>query len=660
MRLLAAIVWALGAPALAQDFDAAVRELFGDDPARYRAVVEGFQAAVRDGDGAAAAAFVDYPIEVEVDGDERIVRDAADFAAHFEAIVTPEIAAAVADEPLADMMVNYQGVMLGQGEVWVSGVCADAACADPVVKVIAIQPVAEETAPGVGAVKAFHDWLVGCDNLLGCTALGLPPEDGSGGYVLVRLAAGAAAEPEVALVLVDPEGSGQVMRVAVEGKEPFEPLELPVEADGAWVRAAVPAVERAGLIGAMRDGDRLELGLGEAEPVEVSLRGATAAMLMIDDRQWRIGTVTALARPGEEPAASVAAAPEAQAVAALPIRAIDPAGVAGGGCGLGGCELRWGRGDGLRSRRRGDALGGLRLRGGLQSGLRFWVEGPEGLAPAVFDVPGRRDADPAVLTGPALGEDGLGIEAVDLGRGVGDCGEASRWAWTGEGFALVWLAGLDDCAGVAPGDWPVLWRADEGPARLDRGAAGFGDVGLAQAAGDGAGRPSPSGRPSIATTGVTKAEAAVTKASAASAASATLKARSSTRSSPAAARRRVAARVMPCRIEVDRLRVTSRPSAVTIQALLELASVTSPSSTIQASSAPALRAAIFAIEGARSCTVLMSRRPQRMSGRVTTRMPSRAAALSTSGRAWVKSTRLGVGDAGQAKSRSAAPRVTWR
>ncbi len=460
MRVLAAIVWALGAPALAQDFDAAVRELFGDDPARYRAVVEGFQAAVRDGDGAGAAAFVDYPIEVEVDGDERIVRDAADFAAHFEAIVTPEIAAAVADEPLADMMVNYQGVMLGQGEVWVSGVCADAACADPVVKVIAIQPVAEETAPGVGAVKAFHDWLVGCDNLLGCTALGLPPEDGSGGYVLVRLAAGAAAEPEVALVLVDPEGSGQVMRVAVEGKEPFEPLELPVEADGAWVRAAVPAVERAGLIGAMRDGDRLELGLGEAEPVEVSLRGATAAMLMIDDRQWRIGTVTALARPGEEPAASVAAAPEAQAVAALPIRAIDPAaalpegvaasedascaGVEAMAFDLGGGATLWGACD---------------FAGAYNRTYRFWVEGPEGLAPAVFDVPGRRDADPAVLTGPALGEDGLGIEAVDLGRGVGDCGEASRWGWTGEGFALVWLAGLDDCAGVAPGDWPVLWRA---------------------------------------------------------------------------------------------------------------------------------------------------------------------------------------------------------
>ena len=33
--------------------------------------------------------------------------------------MTPEIAAAVADEPLSEMMLNYQGVMLGRGEVWV-------------------------------------------------------------------------------------------------------------------------------------------------------------------------------------------------------------------------------------------------------------------------------------------------------------------------------------------------------------------------------------------------------------------------------------------------------------------------------------------------------------------------------------------------------------
>jgi hypothetical protein len=458
MRRLVAVFWAVAASASAQDFDAAVRELFGDDPEPYRAVIEGFQAAVREGDGAAAAGFVRYPIEVEVGGEERIVRDAAEFAAHFAEIVTPEIAAAVKNEPLAEMMVNYQGVMLGQGEVWVSGVCTDAACADPAVKVIAIQPAVEMPPPGVGEVKAFHDWLVGCDNRLGCTAVGLPPEDGSGGYVVVRLEAGAAAVPSVELVLVEPEGAGATMRVAVEGEDGFRPLELPAAAEGARVRASAPEGERAALIRAMRDGD--ELGLGEAEPpVTVSLRGATAAMLMIDDLQWRIGTVTALARPGDAPAASVAAAPEAPAVTALPIRTLEPAPAAPEGVEASrdaSCE-----GVGAIAFDLGGAMlwGACDFAGAYNRAFRFWIAGPDGVAPAVFDAPGRREADAAVLTGPALAGDGLGIEAVELGRGLGDCGEASRWAWTGEGFALVRLAGLDECLGVAPEDWPVLWRA---------------------------------------------------------------------------------------------------------------------------------------------------------------------------------------------------------
>ena len=104
--------------------------------------------------------------------------------------------------------------------------------------------------------------------------------------------------------------------------------------------------------------------------------------------------------------------------------------------------------------------------------------------------------------------------------------------------------------------------------------------------------------------------------------------------------------MIPCRIASDRSRVTTVPSRVTIQALLDVPSVTNPSSTSQASSLPACLAIILHIEGARSCTVLMSRRPQRMSGTPITRIPSRAAAVSTSARAWVKATRLGAGSAG--------------
>ena len=164
----------------------------------------------------------------------------------------------------------------------------------------------------------------------------------------------------------------------------------------------------------MRDGDHLELGLGEGEPVTVSLRGATA--VDADDRRPAVadrdgdGARAARRRAGGERGA----APDAPAVAALPIRALDPSptlpeGVAAAddpGCedveamafDLGGGAMLWGACD---------------FAGAYNTAYRFWVAGPDGVAPAAFDVPGRRDDDPAVLTGPASPTDGLGIEAMD-------------------------------------------------------------------------------------------------------------------------------------------------------------------------------------------------------------------------------------------------------
>ena len=141
MRLLLAFFLLAAAPAFAQDadFDQAVRDTLSGDPAEYRQVIGAFQQAVRDGDAAAAAALVSYPIAVTVAGDDREIGDADAFAAAFPEIVTPAIAAAVLDQAIGDMFVNAEGVMLGDGEVWVSGVCLDDACARSEVRVITIQ-----------------------------------------------------------------------------------------------------------------------------------------------------------------------------------------------------------------------------------------------------------------------------------------------------------------------------------------------------------------------------------------------------------------------------------------------------------------------------------------------------------------------------------------
>ena len=58
---------------------------------------------------------------------------------------------------------------------------------------------------------------------------------------------------------------------------------------------------------------------------------------------------------------------------------------------------------------------------------------------------------------PALDADGLGLDALNLGRGVGDCGDQSDWGWTGERFALLRYREFESCAGVLVETWPVLW-----------------------------------------------------------------------------------------------------------------------------------------------------------------------------------------------------------
>lgn len=132
---------ALGPPSAKADDDAtsaSIEQVLGDAGA-YRDVIARFQAGVKAHDARAVAALVSFPIEVAVGGKARSIRSGADFVAHYDAIMTDRIVAAVADEAYGDMFVNAQGVMLGDGEVWISGVCRDDACAQSDVRVVKIQ-----------------------------------------------------------------------------------------------------------------------------------------------------------------------------------------------------------------------------------------------------------------------------------------------------------------------------------------------------------------------------------------------------------------------------------------------------------------------------------------------------------------------------------------
>jgi hypothetical protein len=109
------------------------------DHAKYEQVAMAFQSAVANGDRTAVAALVAYPFTAHVGGGKVAIADADAFVARYDDIVTPAIAEAIARQKYADLFVNAKGVMFGNGEAWINGICNDAACSDSDVRVVAIQ-----------------------------------------------------------------------------------------------------------------------------------------------------------------------------------------------------------------------------------------------------------------------------------------------------------------------------------------------------------------------------------------------------------------------------------------------------------------------------------------------------------------------------------------
>ncbi|WP_454849448.1 hypothetical protein [Rhizobium binxianense] len=137
---LAVAFAALACPAFGQDkpTNQAIDELLGDHT-KYKTVIDALQKAVSAHDVAGVAALVSYPIGVKVRGKETVVKSAKAFAEHYDGIMTSAITKAVVNQKYDDLFVNDQGVMFGDGQVWVNGICHDNACKNFDVKVITIQ-----------------------------------------------------------------------------------------------------------------------------------------------------------------------------------------------------------------------------------------------------------------------------------------------------------------------------------------------------------------------------------------------------------------------------------------------------------------------------------------------------------------------------------------
>ena len=123
------------APAAADDARARIETLLGD-AAQYEKVFTAFKTAVVGGDRAAVVEEVRFPLNIS---GGRKITGPGEFQRNYEKIITPAVVKAVSAQDFGTVFVNQKGVMIGDGQVWLTGECLDKACTRTEVKVGTIQ-----------------------------------------------------------------------------------------------------------------------------------------------------------------------------------------------------------------------------------------------------------------------------------------------------------------------------------------------------------------------------------------------------------------------------------------------------------------------------------------------------------------------------------------
>ncbi|WP_269515956.1 DUF1176 domain-containing protein [Brevundimonas subvibrioides] len=330
------------------------------------------------------------------------------------------------------------------------------------------RPGATPSAPQPGE-RTFRDWYVVCNNANACYAFGHATEGTA--WVRVAMPAGPDGKPDIVLGFWPENGAFSGAVTAQVAGTGVVAATDPVGDDDDYPVALVRAPQVEALIATMTQGEAMTLKAG-GETVSISLSGAAASLLWIDERQGRLGTTTALIRKGDRPPSTVPSAP------ALPV--VNPAAAVAQG--------RYGDQEGqalpttieelpdvVQCRADTDFNPDLQaaiVSARLDADTVLWGvpcgAGAYNFSNAYFTT--RPDgSNPRRLTFPSTGEpldllvnasyDPVTrvIDAFDKGRGLGDCGTASSWTWTDRGFVLKTSSGMSDCNGVPSEYWPTFW-----------------------------------------------------------------------------------------------------------------------------------------------------------------------------------------------------------
>ncbi|MGX1785878.1 DUF1176 domain-containing protein [Bosea sp. NPDC055332] len=322
--------------------------------------------------------------------------------------------------------------------------------------------------------KGFRDWMAGCSNTWSCTALSVPSE-GADPTAYLRLERPAGPDGAVTLVLRlrgDWKKPPLAVQLKLDGAAfPAGGKAMPVTADSDLASATFQPAEITAFIEAARKATKLQV-TAPGLSAEVSLSGAVAALLWIDEQQGRLNTTSALIRKGS--ATNIPPAPAAPVIMAMPasgslsekdgkalaaalrkqIAQRDP-----DQCEDGEMTTKLDTAWRLDNRR---SLVSLTCSlGAYNASNAFWiVENGAVAAARPVNFERNEESEKNVLVNGEFDPRTGRLDYFAKGRGIGDCGAAGGYAWIGTGFALTGFSMMGECRGIGSDDWITLFRSE--------------------------------------------------------------------------------------------------------------------------------------------------------------------------------------------------------
>lgn len=106
----------------------------------YKIAFSFLQDAVKNNDKLVVANMVSYPFKTKLNN-AKAIQNAEAFVQDYDKILTPQIKDVILKQKYDEAFTNQDGLMFGDGEVWLSSICNDEACENSEVFITAIQQV---------------------------------------------------------------------------------------------------------------------------------------------------------------------------------------------------------------------------------------------------------------------------------------------------------------------------------------------------------------------------------------------------------------------------------------------------------------------------------------------------------------------------------------